>query len=141
MTHIRDAMGTSFLIALLGFFESSVAAKSLGGQETFPGMQLSPNRGAGGAGRGQPGGRLLHVAAGLRRLREEQGEQGYRRQKPHELHLPQSPHPRLQSCSCSPISTTCRSVSLPPPPPNFFPILCWVIFSLSLAFRNRCSVR
>jgi len=44
MTHIRDAMSTSFLIALLGFFESSVAAKSLGGQETFPGIQLSPNR-------------------------------------------------------------------------------------------------
>ena len=44
MPHIRDAMGTSFLIALLGFFESSVAAKSLGGQETFPSVQLSPNR-------------------------------------------------------------------------------------------------
>lgn len=44
MTHIRDAMSTSFLIALLGFFESSVAAKSLGGQETFPGIQLSANR-------------------------------------------------------------------------------------------------
>lgn len=44
MTHIRDAMGTSFLIALLGFFESSVAAKSLGGDKTFPSIQLSPNR-------------------------------------------------------------------------------------------------
>ncbi|KAK3323122.1 ADP-ribosylglycohydrolase-domain-containing protein [Cercophora scortea] len=44
MTHIRDAMSTSFLIALLGFFESSVAAKSLGGDETFAGIQLSPNR-------------------------------------------------------------------------------------------------
>ncbi|KAL8297643.1 hypothetical protein RB597_007276 [Gaeumannomyces tritici] len=44
ITHIREAMGTSFLIALLGFFESSVAAKSLGGQDTFPGIQLSPNR-------------------------------------------------------------------------------------------------
>ena len=30
MTHVREAMGTSFLIALLGFFESSVAAKALG---------------------------------------------------------------------------------------------------------------
>jgi len=44
LSHIREAMGTSFLIALLGFFESSVAAKSLGGQETFPSVQLSPNR-------------------------------------------------------------------------------------------------
>ncbi|OAA65169.1 sulfate transporter [Niveomyces insectorum RCEF 264] len=44
MKHIRDAMSTSFLIALLGFFESSVAAKSLGGQETFAGIQLSANR-------------------------------------------------------------------------------------------------
>ncbi|KAH8912961.1 sulfate transporter 4.1 [Coniochaeta sp. PMI_546] len=42
--HIRDAMGTSFLIALLGFFESSVAAKSLGGTKAFPDIQLSPNR-------------------------------------------------------------------------------------------------
>ncbi|KLU82171.1 sulfate transporter 4.1 [Magnaporthiopsis poae ATCC 64411] len=41
---IREAMSTSFLIALLGFFESSVAAKSLGGQDIFPGIQLSPNR-------------------------------------------------------------------------------------------------
>lgn len=44
ITYIRDAMGTSFLIALLGFFESSVAAKSLGGREAFAGIQLSPNR-------------------------------------------------------------------------------------------------
>jgi len=44
MKHISDAMGTSFLIALLGFFESSVAAKSLGGQDTIQGMQLSANR-------------------------------------------------------------------------------------------------
>ncbi|KKY36956.1 putative sulfate transporter [Diaporthe ampelina] len=44
MTHIRDAMGTSFLIALLGFFESSVAAKSLGPSKDVPGIQLSPNR-------------------------------------------------------------------------------------------------
>ncbi|KAF3766686.1 hypothetical protein M406DRAFT_345114 [Cryphonectria parasitica EP155] len=44
MTHIRDAMGTSFLIALLGFFESSVAAKSLGPSKDLPGIQLSPNR-------------------------------------------------------------------------------------------------
>ena len=48
MTHIREAMGTSFLIALLGFFESSVAAKSLGGGEGktngLQGMQLSANR-------------------------------------------------------------------------------------------------
>ncbi|OTB03862.1 hypothetical protein M426DRAFT_321351 [Hypoxylon sp. CI-4A] len=44
ITHIRDAMGTSFLIGMLGFFESSVAAKSLGGEEIVEGMQLSPNR-------------------------------------------------------------------------------------------------
>ncbi|KAI0595693.1 sulfate transporter family-domain-containing protein [Biscogniauxia sp. FL1348] len=44
MTHIRDAMGTSFLIGMLGFFESSVAAKSLGGGDVIEGMQLSPNR-------------------------------------------------------------------------------------------------
>ncbi|KAL2264198.1 hypothetical protein VTK26DRAFT_474 [Humicola hyalothermophila] len=43
MKFIRESMGTSFLIALLGFFESSVAAKSLGG-EGFAGIQLSPNR-------------------------------------------------------------------------------------------------
>lgn len=49
MSHIREAMSTSFLIALLGFFESSVAAKSLGGGEGkqtdgIQGMSLSPNR-------------------------------------------------------------------------------------------------
>jgi MFS superfamily sulfate permease-like transporter len=47
MTHVREAMGTSFLIALLGFFESSVAAKSLGGGEGkdgIHGIALSPNR-------------------------------------------------------------------------------------------------
>ncbi|KAK5651897.1 hypothetical protein OQA88_11556 [Cercophora sp. LCS_1] len=43
MPYIRDAMGTSFLIALLGFFESSVAAKSIGGSDAFS-TQLSPNR-------------------------------------------------------------------------------------------------
>ncbi|KAH6689452.1 sulfate transporter 4.1 [Plectosphaerella plurivora] len=44
MDIIRDSMSTSFLIALLGFFESSVAAKSLGGSDSIQGMQLSPNR-------------------------------------------------------------------------------------------------
>jgi len=47
LKHIREAMGTSFLIALLGFFESSVAAKSLGGQDRKDGIQgieLSANR-------------------------------------------------------------------------------------------------
>ena len=49
MEHVREAMSTSFLIALLGFFESSVAAKSLGGGEGrhgdgIQGMSLSPNR-------------------------------------------------------------------------------------------------
>jgi MFS superfamily sulfate permease-like transporter len=47
MKHIREAMGTSFLIALLGFFESSVAAKGLGGGEGKDGIQgiaLSANR-------------------------------------------------------------------------------------------------
>lgn len=43
MHHIRSAMSTSFLIALLGFFESSVAAKSLG-NSTIQGMELSANR-------------------------------------------------------------------------------------------------
>ncbi|KAK9785919.1 hypothetical protein SCARD494_11588 [Seiridium cardinale] len=43
-THIREAMGTSFLIGMLGFFESSVAAKSLGTGDSIEGMQLSPNR-------------------------------------------------------------------------------------------------
>ena len=51
MTHIREAMSTSFLIALLGFFESSVAAKSLGvgesakpGTPVIQGVSLSANR-------------------------------------------------------------------------------------------------
>lgn len=47
MHHVREAMGTSFLISLLGFFESSVAAKSLGGGEGKDGIQgiaLSANR-------------------------------------------------------------------------------------------------
>ncbi|KAI0007683.1 sulfate transporter family-domain-containing protein [Xylariaceae sp. FL0662B] len=44
MVHIREAFGTSFLIGMLGFFESSVAAKSLGAEEVIEGMQLSPNR-------------------------------------------------------------------------------------------------
>ena len=57
MIHIREAMSTSFLIALLGFFESSVAAKSLStGEAAIPkphnsndpgyiqGMSLSANR-------------------------------------------------------------------------------------------------
>lgn len=49
MIHIQEAMSTSFLIALLGFFESSVAAKSLGGGEGkhgqgIQGMTLSANR-------------------------------------------------------------------------------------------------
>ncbi|KAK3986862.1 putative sulfate transporter [Cladorrhinum sp. PSN332] len=43
MKYIREATSTSFLIALLGFFESSVAAKSLGGPP-FAEIQLSPNR-------------------------------------------------------------------------------------------------
>ncbi|KAI1626145.1 SulP family sulfate permease [Exophiala viscosa] len=45
MKHIDTALSTSFLIALLGFFESSVAAKSLGeGTHGLRGMVLSPNR-------------------------------------------------------------------------------------------------
>ncbi len=46
MKHIDTALSTSFLIALLGFFESSVAAKSLGeGSETgLKHMTLSANR-------------------------------------------------------------------------------------------------
>ena len=46
MVHIQQAMSTSFLIALFGFFESSVAAKSLGsgGSEGLQGMSLSANR-------------------------------------------------------------------------------------------------
>jgi MFS superfamily sulfate permease-like transporter len=46
MKHVREAMSTSFLIAILGFFESSVAAKSLPGSEKdgLQGMNISPNR-------------------------------------------------------------------------------------------------
>ena len=46
MIHIQEAMSTSFLIALLGFFESSVAAKSLGtgGRKGLQGISLSANR-------------------------------------------------------------------------------------------------
>jgi high affinity sulfate transporter 1 len=45
MKNIDTAMSTSFLIALLGFFESSVAAKSLGeGTHELRGMSLSANR-------------------------------------------------------------------------------------------------
>jgi len=46
MKHVRTAMGTSFLIALLGFFESSVAAKSLGtgSADGLRDMSLSANR-------------------------------------------------------------------------------------------------
>ena len=49
MDQIREAMGTSFLIALLGFFESSIAAKSLTAGDPKPGeglqgMTLSTNR-------------------------------------------------------------------------------------------------
>ncbi|KAG5928616.1 hypothetical protein E4U42_000331 [Claviceps africana] len=44
MRHIRSALSTSFLIALLGFFESSVAAKSLGGNDAIQGIELSANR-------------------------------------------------------------------------------------------------
>ncbi|KAL2413719.1 sulfate permease [Exophiala dermatitidis] len=45
MKDIDTALSTSFLIALLGFFESSVAAKSLGeGTHGLQGMTLSANR-------------------------------------------------------------------------------------------------
>lgn len=45
MKHIDIALSTSFIIALLGFFESSVAAKSLGeGTHSLKGMTLSANR-------------------------------------------------------------------------------------------------
>lgn len=47
LKYIRESMGTAFLIALLGFFESSVAAKSLAGQDRTGGIQgieLSANR-------------------------------------------------------------------------------------------------
>ncbi|KAA8646452.1 SulP family inorganic anion transporter [Aspergillus tanneri] len=46
MKHVRTAMSTSFIIALLGFFESSVAAKGLGSarQAGVQGMSVSANR-------------------------------------------------------------------------------------------------
>jgi MFS superfamily sulfate permease-like transporter len=46
MKHVRTAMSTSFIIALLGFFESSVAAKGLGESrgDGVKGMTVSPNR-------------------------------------------------------------------------------------------------
>ena len=46
MKHVRTAMGTSFVIALLGFFESSVAAKGLGEgtRDGVKGMSVSANR-------------------------------------------------------------------------------------------------
>ncbi|KPI40656.1 putative sulfate transporter [Cyphellophora attinorum] len=45
MKHIDTALSTAFLIALLGFFESSVAAKSLGdGTSGLQGMNVSANR-------------------------------------------------------------------------------------------------
>ena len=46
MIHIQEAMSTSFLIALFGFFESSIAAKGLGtgGSKGLQNMSLSANR-------------------------------------------------------------------------------------------------
>ncbi|KHJ33425.1 putative sulfate transporter [Erysiphe necator] len=47
MRLIRESMGTAFSIALLGFFESSVAARSLSNEEkncVLQGITLSPNR-------------------------------------------------------------------------------------------------
>lgn len=46
MKHVRSAMATSFIIALLGFFESSVAAKGLGdgAQDGIKGAPVSANR-------------------------------------------------------------------------------------------------
>lgn len=45
MKHIDTALSTAFLIALLGFFESSVAAKSLGdGTSGLQGINISANR-------------------------------------------------------------------------------------------------
>jgi MFS superfamily sulfate permease-like transporter len=45
MKHIDTALSTAFLIALLGFFESTVAAKSLGsGTSGLRGMNISANR-------------------------------------------------------------------------------------------------
>ncbi|KKA29414.1 hypothetical protein TD95_004606 [Thielaviopsis punctulata] len=42
--HLRSGMSTAFLIALLGFFESSVAARGLGRSCDFPNIELSANR-------------------------------------------------------------------------------------------------
>ncbi|KGO74447.1 sulfate transporter [Penicillium italicum] len=46
MKHVRTAMSKSFIIALLGFFESSVAAKGLGegSSDGIKGMHMSANR-------------------------------------------------------------------------------------------------
>jgi MFS superfamily sulfate permease-like transporter len=46
LRHVRTAMSTSFIISLLGFFESSVAAKSLSSssRDGIQGMTPSPNR-------------------------------------------------------------------------------------------------
>src|SRR5438552_500795 len=46
MKHVRSAMATSFIISLLGFFESSVAAKGLGdgAQDGIKGAPVSANR-------------------------------------------------------------------------------------------------
>lgn len=46
MKHIRTAMSKAFIITLLGFFESSIAAKGLdGGQPgSIKGMHMSANR-------------------------------------------------------------------------------------------------
>ncbi|KKK24731.1 hypothetical protein AOCH_004215 [Aspergillus ochraceoroseus] len=47
MHYMRTALSTSFIIAVLGFFESSVAAKGLDGtkrKEGVEGMSVSPNR-------------------------------------------------------------------------------------------------
>lgn len=46
MEHIRTAMSKTFIITLLGFFESSVAAKGLGDSQPdgIQGMHMSANR-------------------------------------------------------------------------------------------------
>jgi MFS superfamily sulfate permease-like transporter len=46
MVHIRSSLSTSFVIALLGFFESSVAAKGLGdgAGDGITGAPVSANR-------------------------------------------------------------------------------------------------
>lgn len=45
LKHVRTAMSTSFIIAILGFFESSVAAKGLGERrDGVQGMSVSANR-------------------------------------------------------------------------------------------------